>query len=226
MNDIKTTQTPPLTVKPEAEENLLYIAIKYKNALIGAVVLLLCLGGGTYFWMQQRQANEKEASLQLSRVAPFLDSGRLSSAINGEGKIPGLKKIAAEYKGTPSGNMAALLLANAYYSSGDYTAALNLFKTVSIDNKDLSAAALAGAGACYINRNQFAQAADTYQEASKQAENDVLKAQYLVKAAECLQQTNQIKKASELFTKIVADYPGSTAAAVAQRSLWQVSGKI
>ncbi|EAT59943.1 tetratricopeptide repeat protein [Chlorobium ferrooxidans] len=226
MNDIKTTTQAPQTVKPAAEENLLYIAIKYKNALIGVVLLLLCLGAGTYFWMQQRQANEQQASLQLSRVAPFLDSGKFSAAINGEGKIPGLKKIAAEYAGTPSGNMAALLLANAWYLSGDYTSALNTFKTVSIANKDLAAAALAGAGACYINRNQFVQAAESYQEASKKAENEVLKAQYLVKSAESLQQTNQIKKAAELYTKIIADYPGSTAAAVAQRSLWQVSGKL
>ncbi|WP_076790492.1 tetratricopeptide repeat protein [Chlorobium sp. KB01] len=226
MNDIKTTSQAPQTVKPAAEENLLYIAIKYKNALIGVVLLLLCLGAGTYFWMQQRQANEQQASLQLSRVAPFLDSGKFSAAINGDGNIPGLKKIAAEYPGTPSGNMAALLLANAWYLSGDYTNALNTFKTVSIANKDLAAAALAGAGACYINRNQFIQAAESYQEASKKAENEVLKAQYLVKSAESLQQTNQIKKAAELYTKIIDDYPGSTAAAVAQRSLWQVSGKL
>jgi tetratricopeptide (TPR) repeat protein len=226
MNDIKTATPAQQPVKPEAEENLLFIAIKYKNALIGAVVLLVCLGAGTFFWMQHRQTSEKEAALQLSRVAPFLDSGKFSLAINGEGKITGLKKIADDYTGTPSGNMATLLLGNAYYASGDYNNALRVFKTVSIGNNDLAAAALAGAGACYINKNQWALAADTYQEASKKAENSVLKAQYLVKSAESLQQINQIKKASELYTKIIADYPGSTAAAVAQRSLWQVSGKL
>jgi len=226
MNDIKTTIPAQQTVKPATEENLLYIAIKYKNALIAVVVLVLCLGAGTYFWIQQRQANEQEAALQLSRVAPLLDNGNFSTAINGEGKTPGLKKIAEKYKGTPSGNMAALLLANAWYSAGDYSNALNTFKTVSIENKDLAAAALAGAGACYINRNQFALAAESYLEASKKSENEVLKAQYLVKSAESLQETSQIKKAAELYTKIIADYPGSTAAAVAQRSLWQISGKL
>jgi tetratricopeptide (TPR) repeat protein len=226
MNDIKTSTPVSQPVKPAAEENLLFIAIKYKNALIGAVVLLICLGAGTFFWIQQRQNNEQQAALQLSRIAPYLDSGKFSVAINGEGKIAGLKKITDDYAGTPSGNMASLLLANAYYASGDYDSALKAFKKVSIENKDLAAAALAGTGACYINKNQLALAADTYQEASKTAENSVLKAQYLVKSAESLQQINQLKKASELYTKIIADYPGSTAAAVAQRSLWQVSGKL
>jgi tetratricopeptide (TPR) repeat protein len=226
MNEINRATPASNPVKPAAEENLLYIAIKYKNALIGVVVLLVCLGAGAFFWMQQRQVSEKEAALELSRITPYLDGGKFSSAINGVEKIPGLKKIADEFAGTPSGNMASLLLANAYYSSGDYSNALKVFKNVSIENKDLAAAALAGAGACYINRNQLALAAETYQDASKKAENAVLKAQYLVKSAESLQQTNQIKKAAELYTKIIADYPGSTAAAVAQRSLWQVSGKL
>jgi tetratricopeptide (TPR) repeat protein len=224
-NNIETTSGSP-QVKPSTEENLLYIALKYKNAIIGASILLISLGAGTFFWSQQRQGKELEAALLLSRITPVLDSGKFAVAIKGEGKITGLKKITDDYAGTPSGNMASLMLANTYYMSGDYDSALKAFKAVNIENKDLSAAALAGAGACYINRNQWALAADTYQEASKKAENSVLKAQYLVKSAESLQQINQIKKATELYTKIIADYPGSTAAAVAQRSLWQVSGKL
>ncbi|MEI6846759.1 MAG: tetratricopeptide repeat protein [Chlorobiaceae bacterium] len=226
MNDIKTANPDPKPVKPTAEDNLLYLLIKYKTALIATVILLACLGTGTFVWIQHRQASEQEAALQLSRITPFLDSGKISTAINGEKNISGLKKISNEYAGTPSGNMATLLLANAYYSIGEFDTALKIFKTVCIANNDLAAGALAGAGACYINKNQFALAADTYQEASKKAENSVLKAQYLLKVAESLQQLNQLKKATELYKKIITDYPTSTAAVVAQRSLWQVSGKL
>ncbi|MFZ4525646.1 MAG: tetratricopeptide repeat protein [Chlorobium sp.] len=218
------------SIKPSTEENFLYIAIKYKAAIISTLVLLITLGTGIFSWIQHQKTNEQEASLQLSRIAPLLDQGDFQAAINGKEKVPGLKKIAAEYAGkftgTPSGNMANLLLANAYYSIGEFDSALKVFKTVSMANNDLAAAALAGAGDCYFNKNQFGPAAENYQEASKQADNSVLKAQYLTHAANSFQQSNQLKKAAELYTKIIADYPGTTGAEVAQRSLWQISGNL
>jgi predicted negative regulator of RcsB-dependent stress response len=230
MNDIQSGTPVQQSVKPSTEDNFLYLAIKYKGAVISVLVLLACLGAGTFFWMRHQQTSEQEAALQLSRIAPLLDRGEYRIAINGEGKIAGLKKIADEYAGkfmgTPSGNMANLLLANAYYSIKEFDNALKVFKTVSIKNDDLAAAALAGAGDCYTNKNQFALAAENYQEASKKAENTVLKAQYLAHAANSFQQTNQLKKAAEVYTKIIADYPGTTGAAVAQRSLWQISGNL
>ncbi len=226
MSDIQKNLPLQGEAKSSTADNLLFIAIKYKNAIIGVLVLIVCLGAGTFFWMRQQQSSEQEAALQLSRVAPLFDQGDYKAAINGKGQIAGLKKIADEHRGSPSGNMAALLLANAYYSVSEYDSALQVFKTVSTGNNDLAAAALAGTGACYSNKNQFAQAAESYQEASKKAENSVLKSQYLAHAADCFQQLKQLKKASELYTKIIADYPGSTGAAMAQRALWQISGQL
>ncbi|MEI6638669.1 MAG: tetratricopeptide repeat protein [Chlorobium sp.] len=218
------------SVKPSTEENFLYYAIKYKTALIATLVLLISLGAGTFFWVRQQKVNELEAAMQLSRIAPLLDVGEYGVAINGKGHVAGLKKIAEEYSGkytgTPSGNMANLLLANAWYSSKEYDKALSVFKTVSMENNDLAAAALAGTGDCYFNKNQFAKAAESYQEASKKADNSALKAQYLTNAAKSFQESKQLAKASELYTKIIADYPGSTGAVVAQRSLWQISGNL
>jgi tetratricopeptide (TPR) repeat protein len=230
MNDIQSATPVQQNVKPSTEDNFLYFAIKYKAAVISALVVLACLGAGTFFWMRNQQSSEQEAALQLSRIVPLLDRREYRAAINGQGQVAGLKKIADEYSGkylgTPSGNMANLLLANAYYSLKEFDNALTVFKTVSIKNDDLSAAALAGAGDCYFSKNQFELAAESYQEASKKAENIVLKAQYLTLAANSFQQKNQFNKAAEIYTKIIADYPGTTGAAVAQRSMWQISGNL
>ena len=226
MKEIQSGAPVQQNIKPSAEDNLLYVAIKYKAVIIGVLVLLLCIGGGIFFWMQHQKTSEQEAALQLSRVAPILDRGEYKTAITGTGNLPGLKKIADDYTGTPSGNMASLLLANAYYSIKDFDSALKVFKSVSIENKDLAAAALAGAGDSYVGKNELGLAAESYQEASKKAENSVLKAQYLAHAADSYQAVNQLQKASELYTKIIADYPGSTGAALAQRSLWKISGKL
>ncbi len=230
MSNIKSDSPAQQKTKMSATDNLLYLAIKYKTTLIGLTVLVICFGAGTLFWVRNQQTREQEAALQLSRMSQNLEQGNFSIAINGDGKNAGLKKIAAEYSGkfsgTPSGNMANLLLANAYYSMGEFDSALKAFKSVLINNDDLAAAALAGAGDCYTSKKQLTEAAASYQDASKKAENSVLKAQYLIKEADSYQQLNQLKKAFDLYTKIIADYPDTSEAALAQRSLWQISGNL
>ncbi|NTW83196.1 MAG: tetratricopeptide repeat protein [Chlorobiaceae bacterium] len=226
MNEIQTGAPAQNNEKLELADHLLYILIKYRNALIGALVLLVCIGGGVFFWIQNQQNRENEAALQLSKVAPFYDHKEFGIAINGQGKMAGLKKIADDYAGTSSGNMASLMLANAYYLNGNIDTALNVFKTVSIDNKDLAAAALAGSGACYFEKKQYAEAGKAYDEASKKAETTALKSLYLAKEANCFRQANQLAKAAELDRKIIADYPLSQGAAIAQQTLWQISGNL
>jgi tetratricopeptide (TPR) repeat protein len=226
MNEIQTGAPAQNNEKLELADHLLYIAIKYKNALIGALVLIVCIGGGVFFWIQNQQNREQEAALQLSRVAPYFDHKEFGIAINGQGKMSGLKKIADDYAGTSSGNMASLIIANAYYLNGNIDSALKAFKSVSIDNRDLAAAALAGAGACYFEKKQFTEAASAFDDASKKAETTALKSLYLAKEANCFRQANQLAKAAELDRKIIADYPLSQGAAIAQQTLWQISGNL
>lgn len=212
--------------KPDFADTLLFIVLKYKNALIGALIAIVLAGGGAFFWVRNQQERETVASLELSRVAPYLDQGMYAVAINGEGKTPGLKKIADEYSGTPSGNMASLLLANAYYATGNLDSALKAYQAVNIGNKDLAASALAGAGACFLEKNQFAEAGKSFHDASEKAESTALKALYLAKEANSYRQSNQLAKAAELYRNIIDKYPVSQGAAISQQSLLQISGKL
>jgi tetratricopeptide (TPR) repeat protein len=226
MNDIQTAPPRQNEGKTQLADNILYIAIKYKNALIAALIAILLAGGGTFFWIRNQQARETEASLQLSRIAPYFDQGMYAAAISGEGKTAGLKKIADDYSGTPSGNMASLLLANAYFATGNLDSALKGFREVSLGNRDLAATALAGAGACLFEKNQFGEASKAYHEASEKADNTALKALYLAKEANCLKQSNQLAKAADLYRNIIEKYPVTQGAAIAQQSLWQISGRL
>ncbi|NTW55817.1 MAG: tetratricopeptide repeat protein [Chlorobiaceae bacterium] len=226
MNDIQQGAPVQTEGKTELADTLLFIAIKYKNVLIGILVAVVLAGGGTFLWVQNQQKRENEAAMELSRIAPYLDQGIYTTAINGEGKTPGLKKIAEDYSGTPSGNMASLLLANAWYATGNLDSALKAYKAVSIGNKDLAATALSGAGACLFEKNQFGEAAKSYHEASEKAESTALKSLYLAREANCYRQSNQLAKAAELYKSIVDKYPVTQGAAMAQQSLWQISGKL
>lgn len=224
MTQIPTEPSNREAVKPDATDNLLYIVIKYKNALIGLLIMLVAIGGGTAFWLNHQKTAEEEASLNLSKIAPLLDRGDFRKAIDGTSGNRGLKSISSDYGSTPSGKMASLLLANAYYSLGQHDSALAIFKGLSLKDRDLAAAVLAGTGACLAQKKQFGEAAASYQAASEKAENKTLKAQYLTSAADNFLDAGNREKASELYKKTVSEYPGSTGAALAQRSLWQISG--
>lgn len=224
MTQIQTEPSNRETAKTRAADNLLYIAIKYRNALIGVVILLVAIGGGTAFWLNHQKNAETEASMHLSKIAPLLDRNDFRKAIDGSAGNRGLKSISADYGSTPSGRMASLLLANAYYSIGRYDSALAVYKKTSLKDKDLAAAVLAGTGACQAEQKKYGEAAASYEAASEKAENKTLKAHYQANAADNHLDAGNPEKASELYKKTVADYPGSTGAALAQRSLWQMSG--
>lgn len=224
MNQMQKDSPNQEPIKPDTADNLLYIIIKYKNALIGVLVLIIALGGGTAFWLNLQKGAEQEASLQLSKTAPLLDRGEYRKAIDGTPGVAGLKSISGKYGNTPSGSMASLLLANAYYMLGEPDSALAIYNDITIKDKDLSAALLAGTGACHAKKKAFAKAAAAYEKASEKAENTSLKAQYAASAADNYLDSGKREKALELYNKIVADYPGSTGAALAQRTLWQLSG--
>jgi predicted negative regulator of RcsB-dependent stress response len=172
--------------------------------------------------MKQMESNEAKASLVLSAIMPVMDSGDFQKAVDGEKTMPGLKEIVSKYGNTPSGNMARLFLASAYYSLNKPDAALAMYGSFSNKNKDLEAAALAGTGACHTQLKQFATAADDYQNAS--AENETLKGQYLNKSADNRLLAGDSVKAKAVYNDVIKQFAGTSAAAVAQRSLWRLEG--
>ncbi|MDT9546935.1 MAG: tetratricopeptide repeat protein [Chlorobium phaeovibrioides] len=207
-----------------AVDNLLFFGIKYKNALIGALLFFLLAGAGTYFWMSRQADRELEAGMKLSTLEQLLQSGDYRRAIKGDKETTGLESIATSYNGTRSGEMAALLLANAWYSLGEPDSALAAFQTASMKDPDLQAAVLAGKGACFSNRKEYGKAAENYEKASRKAENNALKASYLADTADCLAKDGKEEKARQRYNEIIETYPGSASASAAQRSLWKLSG--
>lgn len=236
------------SVKPAGGETILYLGLKYRK-LISIVVSVVVVGvAGSLLWIRYQNHREKEAALKLSRIAIYLNPALtinqvngigeadsktkqpinpLRLAIEGDGPVIGLQEIVRQYgQGigkTPSGTMAKLLLANAWYSLGDINNAEKLFEEASPDDPDLAAGAIAGAADCHADKKEFELAAETYQKAAEKAGNNTLKAQYLASAASNLLAARQPAKATALCKTIIATYPNTTGSALAQRTLWQIT---
>lgn len=222
---MNTTQPQSAPPKATLTDRLLVMAIKRKNVIIPLVIAISLAAGGGLFWMQKTKADEALASIALSKAIEMIKIGEIDKAVEGDGPVKGLKGIAQTWGSTASGNMSRLYLAAIYFNSGKVDAALELYKAFNGKNKDLRAAALAGAASCHIQKKAFATAAPEFEKASETAENETLKAMYLKQAAECYNFAGKPDKAVELFVKVIRTWPGSSSAGVAQRTLLSLEGQ-
>ncbi|TNJ39860.1 tetratricopeptide repeat protein [Chlorobaculum thiosulfatiphilum] len=221
---MNTTQPQKSLPEPTFSDRMLEIGIKYKTQLTVLFVALCLIAGGTLFWMQKSRVDQAEASLALAKITPWIETGDINRAINGEGSIKGLNTIAKTWGSTPSGNLAKLYMGNILLNNGKPDEALAMYKSFKSDNKDLQASAVAGAAACHVQKKAFGEAAPEYEKASETAENETLKSMYLAKAAESYDSAGQPDKAAKLLDQVIKTWPATSAAGAARRTLLRLSG--
>lgn len=224
MNDFTTAADQTASGKSSFTDSLFANAIKYRNLLIGVLAMCLLIAGGSWYWIQKTQADEQKASLALSRIIPYMETGDLDKAVSGAAGTEGLKAIASQYGSTPSGNMARLYLGAIYLSTKKTDEALAMYDSFSHSNKDLMAAAIAGSASCRSDKKQFAAAADGYEKAASTAVNEALRSTCLVRAAESRMAAGQADKAKIIYDDIIKNHPGSPASGIAQRAQLKLSG--
>jgi predicted negative regulator of RcsB-dependent stress response len=214
MNEMNKAVTQALP-KPTFVDLLL----EQKKLIIGIILIIAVTAGGAYFWTQKTQADEEKASLALSKAVTWIETGDSVKAVKG------LKEIVSGYGSTRSGNMARLYLGTIYYNMNRPDEALAMYNAFSGGNKDLQASALAGAAACNVQKKAFTAAAESYEKASATAENESLKAMYLNKAAENDIEAGKPDMAAKLLNQVIKSWPGTSSAAIAQRTMWRLAGQ-
>ena len=203
---------------------IFYEVNKKKIFIVAGVIALVGVLLGLYFY-KSRISNE-EASTALGKIYSYYDQASsdpnsYNVAINGipERKVEGLKSIVDKYGSTPSGEVARIYLGNAYYATGNVDEAMKMFESFSSSDPTLTAAALAGQGACYESKQNFEQAASMFEKAGGM--QTLSGAEYLQSAARCYGLKGDKAKALELCKKIKKDYPKSAQAREIDRYLSQ-----
>ncbi len=127
-------------------------------------------------------------------------------ALKGDGKFPGLLKIA---KGSGNAaNMATYLAGVAYYHMGQYKEAISHLEDFSPKgDAGVSPMALAALAHSYACDNQLDKAIAAFKEAADEADNESLSPLYLIEAGKLLESQNKKAEAHELYEEIKAEYP-------------------
>lgn len=132
-----------------------------------------------------------------------------NKALKGDGKLPGLLKIADEGM-TAAANIAKAEAGICYYKLGNYKEAIKYLESFTPQgDKGLSPQYVAALANCYAADGQIDKAIETFKEAAKEADNDATSPDYLMEAALLLENQNKKEEALKIYEQIKAEYPRS-----------------
>jgi tetratricopeptide (TPR) repeat protein len=199
---------------------------KYKSKLTLYGGILIVAIAAAYFYINNQNELNDQASLELSRVMNIFNSGSYLEAIEGRQgtNIIGLKRIVEEYGSTENGETAKIYLASAYSYLGNYEKAIKYYEDYSGDIDIYKASVLAGKAGYYAAKNEYKKAADLYKNAANVVEINAQNPDYLLNAALNYFNAGDKDEARILLTKIKEEYSSSNARKEVDKYLALVNG--
>ena len=195
---------------------------KNQRIIIGVVaaIALVTIGYLTYQKFvvapkEEEAANEMfiaQQNFQKATDGVASDSLYKLSLNGSEGKF-GFVKIAAEYSGTDSGNLANYYVGVAYLNTGKYTEAIEYLGKFKSDDMVLSAMAKGAIGDAYSQKNQPKEALENYVKAAESDKNDFTTPRFLLKAGKTALALGNKEDALKYFTDIKDNFDASPEAA-------------
>ena len=130
-----------------------------------------------------------------------------NKALKGEGKFPGLIKIAND-GGTDASNIVNYLVGICYYRMAQYKDAIKYLENFDAQgDKAVSPMGLAALANCYACEKQFDKAVSKFKKAADKADNETLSPLFLLEAGKILESQNKKEEANELYVQIKKEYP-------------------
>ena len=182
--------------------------LKYKYAIVGAVVaLVVIIAGGSLYNTYVAKPNAAKASTSLAKGQDYFSEENYEKALNGDSTgFAGFAKLAADLSGK-NGNLANLYagLCNAHL--GKWQEAANYIEK--FDSKGdymVSPATLGALGNVYAHLNQLDKAVATLKKAAEAADNHSLSPTWLIQAGEILESQGNKAEALKLYQTVKDKY--------------------
>jgi len=194
-----------------------------KQLMIGIGVFAVVVVAIVIYQNKMEEENIAAATA-LSRIIPNYAQKNYQNAIEGQPgtDILGLKSIVENYGSSTQGEVAKLYLANSYYYTGQIDAALDVYSDITNSEAMIRAAAFAGKGACFVEKNNFAEAASNYEKAAHVSKYNALNSSYLLKAGINYIKAKDYETAESVLQLVKKEYKVSKEAQEVERYLDQI----
>ncbi|HEY6061165.1 MAG TPA: tetratricopeptide repeat protein [Gemmatimonadales bacterium] len=181
------------------ESKLLAWVLQHRKAVTwGALILLLAAGAFAWNFISTRQS-ERVASQQLSSARFAFESKNYALAASE------LSRIAENYSGSRSADEASILLAQTRLAQGQSQQAIDVLKQFAPKaSADYRAQAYGLLGAAYENVSHPKEAAEAYEEASKNGRLPFERAQFLSDAGRAWLAARDTSRAVAAYQEIVS----------------------
>ena len=183
--------------------------LKYKKAIIAAVVaIVVIIGGAVLYKTYISEPNEQKASTAIAKGQEYFAQGLFQQALAGDSAgFKGFAKLADEYSSTDAGNLANLYagLCNAQLGKWE-DAAKYLEKYDGADDAMISPVAEGALGNVYAHLNQLDKAVSHLKKAAEKADNNSLSPTFLVQAGEILESQGKADEALKLYQQVKEKY--------------------
>ena len=193
--------------------------LKYRKPILIALAAIIVVVLGIFLFKNYYlEPRAQKASTELAKGQQYLDAEQYDKALNGDkATFSGFLKIAEEYSNTDAGNLANLYAGICYAQQKKWNEALKSFEAYSTaDDALVAPAAINALAAAYANTNQLDKAVETYKKAADIADkrakdgiNSSLSPQFLLYAADILNQQGKKDEALKIYKDIKEKYVNS-----------------
>ena len=225
----KTTNQQQAT--PTMEETLNQseaFFLKYKKAIIGAVIALVVIIAGIVLYKTYVSGpKEIKASTAIAKGQEYFAASNFEMALNGDSaSFKGFAKLADEYSSTAAGNLANLYAGLCYVKLDKWEDAVKyLEKYDGADDQMISPAAEGALGNAYAHLNQLDKAVSHLKKAAEKADNNSLSPTFLIQAGEILESQGKNDEALKLYQTVKEKYFNSMASQTIDAYIERVSAK-
>lgn len=182
--------------------------LKYKNAIIGAVVALIVIVAGCVLYSNYVAGPRAEKdNTALAKGQEYFSQERFDVALNGDSLgYAGFAKLAADLSGD-AGNLANLYAGLSCAQLDKWEDAAKYIENFSTKGDQMiSPAALGALGNVYAHLNQLDKAVSTLKSAAEKADNNSLSPTFLIQAGEILESQGKKAEALKLYRTIKEKY--------------------
>ena len=183
--------------------------LKYKNAIIGAVVALVVIIAGVILYKNYVSGpREQEASTVLAKGQELFQAQKYELALSGDSLgYVGFAKIASDYSSTDAGNLANLYAGLCCAQLDRWQeAAQYLEKFSTSDDMMISPSAEAALGNAYAHLEKLDDAVKHLKAAADKADNNTLSPSFLIQAGEILESQGKKAEALKLYQTVKEKY--------------------
>lgn len=217
-NSIKQQEQAPVAQALSKQETFL---LKYKKAIVGAVVALLVIVAAVICYNNfYAGPREDKASTALAKAQTLFAGEQYEQALKGGKGTEGFLTVAENYSGTKAGNLAKLYAGLCYAKLEKWQDAIKYLEDFSTKNDALiSPASQAALGNAYANTNNIDKAISCLKKAAEMADskadddtNNSIAPSCLVQAGRLLESQNKADEALKIYKEVKEKYVNSMAA--------------